>query len=131
MQASWNRGRKGFSLVEVLAAAVLVGVGVAALFGALSSLSQAQGRMQEREVMVRLADSKLAELAATRTYLVEPEGGFENPEEQDYRWTAETEPTGTENLDLLRVRVSRTDRDGETISETLVFTAPAVQETEE
>lgn len=116
--------RRAFTLIEVVVSAVLVAVGISALVSSLGSFSQAQRRMIDRERIERLADAKLKELAATRSYQSETEGDFEQEGQPGFTWEAETEISGIENLVELRVTVSKEGTDQSVIARTLLFDPP-------
>lgn len=125
-----SRGSRGFTLIEILVAAVLVGVGIAAVLGGLASLSQAQRRLIERETIERLAQSKLKELAATREYESVTEGDFSAEGMGKYAWQAATQESGVENLKHLSISVTLENSDLTAKAETLVFTPPAPTESQ-
>lgn len=125
-----SRGSRGFTLIEVLAAVVIVGIGIAAVMGGFGALSQTQRRIIERETIERLAQSKLKEIAATREYDSVAEGDFSGEGLPDYTWSAATQESGVENLQHLSVTVELDDSDLTATAETLVFTPPAPTEEE-
>ena len=100
-----SSGRKAFTLVEVLVAVALVGIGVVAVMGALSSLTKAQVRMLEREQMQRLALQKYEELVATGEYTTSSSGDFSDRNEARFQWDSTVDATGVENLQALTIRV--------------------------
>lgn len=123
--------KRGFTLVEILVAAVLLGVGIAGLLGAFSALSRAELKMVNRDRAQALANTKLEELAATREYESTTSGGFEgNPDGEGFQWEAEFTATGTENLNLLRVTVTESGTDLSATAQTLLYTPPAPTEEE-
>lgn len=103
-----RRGSKGFSLVEVLAAVVLLGVGITAALAALGAIDRSQARMSERARLHELASARLAELVATDA-LASPtlEGDFADRGEPNVRWQADLAPAGVDGLQVLRVRARR------------------------
>ncbi len=125
-----NRGPRGFTLMEVLAAVVIVGIGIAAVMGGFGALTQTQRRIIERETIERLAQTKVKELAATREYESSTEGDFSGEGLPDYTWTAATQESGVENLQHLNVTVTFGSSDLTATADTLVFTPPAPTEEE-
>lgn len=121
------RRRLGFTVVEVLAAAVLLGVGVVAALGAIGTITRAEMRMEEKEVLQSLASDKLHEVLATFDFATPSLGGdLEDRGRPDVRWEVEVAPSGIENLDRVRIVVTppgRTDEAGVSL-ETLVFRPP-------
>ncbi|HRI44742.1 MAG TPA: type II secretion system protein [Fimbriimonadaceae bacterium] len=119
-----SRARRGFTLIEALAAAVLLGVGVAAAMGALASITRAEAAARDTDTLRRLAAAKLDEVVGLRDLQgASTEGGFDGAELRDARWRLEIVPAGAENLDRIRVTVERGGR--EAAAETLVFSPPA------
>ena len=96
---------RGFSLVEVIAATVLLAVGIAAGMGALSKMVGADTRVGELETMSRLAQTKFDELIATEQATSSTEGTFEDIGENKYKWSLEITPSGITNLDTVRLTV--------------------------
>jgi len=115
----------GFSLLEVLVAITLVGIGVAGSMGAMSSISKNQVRVLETERMERLAADKLAELISTgEAFNGDGSGTFDGDRETSgITWKSLDEPTGTENLDVITITVTKGDR--EVSVSTLRYRAPA------
>lgn len=127
---SWNvrnRRSKGFSLVEALAALVLLGVGIAAVVTAQGSLGRTESRMQELQVMARLAESKLSELMATEAANVSDSGDFTEEGDNDHEWEIIVDPSGIENVNAIRLIVRKTSgrtNDPEYELNTLQFVPP-------
>jgi prepilin-type N-terminal cleavage/methylation domain-containing protein len=97
--------RKGFSLVEALVSIALTGIGVAAVMGAIGSMTNAQTRLLDRERMQLLAVEKFDELVATGDFDFDSSGDFVDRGEDRYEWTSTVATTGIENLSHLRVVV--------------------------
>ena len=120
---------KGFTLIEVLVAATLLGVGVAAVIGGIRSVNKAEGRARELEVMQRLAVDKYDEIRATTdTYAAGDSGDFVEKNIDDYTWEMKVDSTGVENVSAITVTVSKRDTDeGEPVGAVsgLVFEKPA------
>jgi prepilin-type N-terminal cleavage/methylation domain-containing protein len=99
-------GSKGFTLIEALAAVVILGAGIAAVMGAFSSVARSEDRSRQSEVMHRLAIEKLEELrATTETFTTSESGNFEEKNLPNYTWSMEVENTGVENLEAVTVKV--------------------------
>ena len=96
------KARRGFTLLEVLATLVLVGIVLPiAMQGATLSLSAADSARKRTEATA-LAEAKLFELAAYG-----PEGALSgdfSPEQPQYRWAADVAYMET-NLAEIRVEV--------------------------
>lgn len=103
--------RRGFTLVEAVASVALLGVGVAAVMGALGAMTANSTRVRETEFMQRLAYDKYRELVATgQTDSAQISGDFSDREDSLHQWEAETGPSGIDNVETLRVTVQRNDR---------------------
>lgn len=120
--------RRGFTVVEALAATVLTGLGVAAAVQGLASLTHAQAIVVERERMNRLAVMKLDELIATGQ-LTNVGGTFEEMGETRYYWESSVATTGVENLTQLIITVRLADniaRSLEVRTSALAFEEPQI-----
>ena len=83
----------GFTLMEVLVAVTILGVGFVALFGVLSGSLSTVSRIEDREELVRTAQLKLNEICLALRQGREPasrSGEFGGK----YRWRAEIEAAG-------------------------------------
>lgn len=125
-----NRKRlvKGFTVMEALAAAVLVGVGVSAGMAAIGSMSTTEIRMRESEKLSRLAHMKLDEIVslgnATNT---DTDGTFEEYGEPNYEFNVEVTPSGVDSLDTVLVIAKKSGGDSttqEARAAGLLFTPP-------
>ena len=88
-----NSGTQGFTLMEVLVAVTILGVGFVALFGVLSGTLGTVTRIEDRETLVRTAQMKLNEICLALRQGREPaarSGEFGGK----YRWRAEIEAAG-------------------------------------
>ncbi len=125
-----NARRRGFTVVEALAATVLTGIGVAAAVQGLASLTQAQAIVVERERMNRLAIMKLDELVSTGQ-ITNVGGTFEEMGDSRYYWESSVGTTGVENLSQLIVTVRLADNEVRTLEVTasaLAFEEPLTTE---
>ncbi len=126
-----KRNRRAFTLVEVAVATALLGIGIAMALGALSKMTTTELRLRQVEKMNLLAVQKLHEvLALGDVNNQQTDGTFEDYGEPDYKWTLEVAPSGTENVDTVRLTVETssgrtTDPSAEVSS--LVFTSPNAQ----
>jgi prepilin-type N-terminal cleavage/methylation domain-containing protein len=129
--AQARKGNFGFTLIEVMVATVLLGLGIALGFGALSSMTRTELRIREVEKMNLLAVQKLGEVLATGNIAnQQTDGTFQDSGEPNYKWTLDTVATGTENLATARITVQTTagkSTDPVTTASGLVFTSPNAQ----
>lgn len=128
-----KKGRlKGFTIMEALAAAVLVGVGVTAGMSAIGSMSQTEIRMRESEKLSRLAHSKLEEIMALGNATnTDTDGNFEEYGEPNYEFTVEVQPSGIDSLDTILVTTKKSNSDTtsqEGRATGLLFTPPETTE---
>ncbi|MFO8013904.1 MAG: type II secretion system protein [Phycisphaerae bacterium] len=117
-------GRRGFTIVELLATLVLVGIVLpVVVHGVLLCLETAAFATQQAEAAA-LARSKLEELVATgQWYESEMEGDF-GEDRAEYRWTSLTGEWEDSRLAELAVFVTWTRRGQEhtVVLSTLVYT---------
>jgi prepilin-type N-terminal cleavage/methylation domain-containing protein len=118
----------GFTLVELLVAAVLLATGLAAAAAAFSAATRAQAAALTRTTEARLAQAKLAELQATGTTSGASEGTFDELDagqvhaandlsDYHYRWEIDS----TDLQGLARGQVSVWYRDNEQHPYTLIW----------
>lgn len=103
--------RKGFTVVEALVAATLLGVGIAGCVAGLASLTRAFSRMDDRALVQRMAHAKFDELVATGEWQTATDGGFETPEAANLVWEAEVQPTAIDGLASFRLVVRHSSRE--------------------
>ncbi|HXH60058.1 MAG TPA: prepilin-type N-terminal cleavage/methylation domain-containing protein [Fimbriimonadaceae bacterium] len=115
--------KKGFTLVEVMVAVVLVGIAVSALSSGLGSLTAAFRRSIENEALDRLANEKFDELVATGDWVTASYGDFTGDRYSDYSWSADTETTTIDGAEYLKVTVSKrgAGSNGSVVAEGLVY----------
>lgn len=106
---SSGHSRRGFTLVEALAAVALIAVGVVAALNALGAMATSEGRARELEVMQRMAINKLHELTATGQATTAMSGNFEDQNDTTYQWSLEVDTTGVTDLSAVTVSVTRRD----------------------
>jgi type II secretory pathway pseudopilin PulG len=100
----------GFSLLETLAALILLGVSTAALASSFAQSDAAQIQLVGRRTALVLGESKLAELSRESETVTS--GKFAVPYD-NYRWFSENE-TSDCGLTLVAVTVEWSGRDGKT-----------------
>jgi len=128
-QAS-KRNRRGFTLIEVAVATAILAIGVAMGMGALSAMTTTESRVRQVEKMNMLAVQKLHEVLAVGSVSTQQtDGTFEDYGESNFKWTMEVAPSGTENLETVRITVETTanlSSDPSAEVSGLVFTSPNV-----
>ena len=96
---------RGFTLIEVMVALIIVALSLTALTASMNQMIDAANTMRERTFASWIAQNKIAEM---RLAGVIPKVGESNGEvdfaNATWAWTAEVSETGVENL--LRVEVS-------------------------
>lgn len=119
---------KGFTLVEVVVSAALVGLGLAAAIRGYSSLSESDLRLRDREKIQRLAFDKYNELAATGQLTASLSGDFADRNLTGYTWSSDVVATGTTDLNEIKVTVKKENSNDSYELDALSF-APAAQTT--
>lgn len=103
--------QRGFSLMEVLVAMMILGIAFSTLFGLISGSLRNVDRIQENEKIIRFAQMKLNEMTLQLNQGISPElsGSFD----PKYQWRGGLEPVSMEvgpesrpGYILLRLRLS-------------------------
>lgn len=115
---------KGFTIVEVLVAILVLAIGITGLVGSIAGLTRAESAIAQRDLIDRIAHEKLDELVATGTWQSQAGGSFDDPRYDDYTWSIEEINVGVTNLIGLELTVSSQNK-GEVILNTIVYTPPA------
>ena len=101
-------GRVGFTLIEVLVAAMLTAIAVAGVLGGIRALTKAQSQAQTADTLQRLAAEKMDDLQLLSDPTSSGVGGdFSDRGYQDVTWQVDEETTGTLDLDQVTVTVTR------------------------
>jgi type II secretory pathway pseudopilin PulG len=119
--------RRGFTLIEAVAAIGLVSIGVVSSLTGLAAIAKNDQALLERERMQKLAVQKYDEVIATGLIdTAELSGDFTDQNIDGFEWEATVEPSGEENLEVLTVTVNKTgDAEGpQATMDGLVFRPP-------
>ena len=103
-----SRGTQGMTLVEVVVATVILGVGVAGLMSAATLGMRNQQKSEMRAAALCLAQQKLGEvdlIGAHVWMLARPTSGEEELAGHTYRWTLKIEQQPVGELFAVRVQV--------------------------
>lgn len=89
-----------------MAAVLILSVGIVAVYGGMNSLTRAEARARDQDLVQRLADEKYEELVSTEPDLSAPQNGnFDDRDLPNYTWEMESTPSGIESLQSITVRV--------------------------
>jgi len=106
--------RKGFTLIEVLAALLLIAIVLPVVMQGLSLASAAAGSARRRTEAAGLAESKLNELVATGSWQTGNVSGDFAPDWPEYRWEAAlstySSDSSGQSLEEIDLRVMWTQR---------------------
>jgi prepilin-type N-terminal cleavage/methylation domain-containing protein len=120
--------KKGFTLVEVVVSVALLAIGIVVSLGSLSAMTKTEFKLRKTEEMNRLAVQKIEEvLAVGNATTAETSGTFDDYGYTGYEWSLEVAPSGTENLDTIRVTVTEASANssaGVSVS-SLLYTPPS------
>ena len=120
--------KKGFTLVEVVVSVALLAIGIVVSLGSLSAMTKTEVKLRKTEEMNRLAVQKIEEvLAVGNAATAETSGTFDDYGYTGYEWSLEVAPSGTENLDTIRVTVTEASANssaGVSVS-SLLYTPPS------
>ena len=118
----------GFTMIEVLVATVLLGLGITMGFSALSSMTRTELRVRQVEKMNLLAVQKLNEVIAYGNIANQPtDGSFSDSGDPDYQWRMDTTASGTDNVATVRITVETSNNktsDPTASANGLIFTSP-------
>jgi type II secretion system protein I len=105
-----ERGRPGFTLIEVLVAVAVLAIGISAGVRAIGAMAQSSAAAEDRETAVRLAAERLAVLeAGVEGTAGNAEGNFET--EPRFRWQ-QSVAASSEQPGVLEATVTITWLDG-------------------
>jgi prepilin-type N-terminal cleavage/methylation domain-containing protein len=118
-----RNGRRAFTLVEAMVTTALVGIALAGALAGIASLSKADTRARDAELLQRLAIQKMTEFeSVSDPREVENSGDFTDAGYPDAQWELTVETGGEENLDLLTITATRGTN--EQVVKQLVYVPP-------
>jgi prepilin-type N-terminal cleavage/methylation domain-containing protein len=124
---------RGFTLIESLAAAALMAVGITASMSALGAVAKEEARAREVDFVQRLARAKYDELVSTNQQTIASQSGdFSDRNIQGYTWNLDVESSTVNNLDTVTVTVQKQNGgsgDPEGIVEKLIYISPSTTST--
>lgn len=101
-----RQAKRGFTLVEVIVATALLGIGIAFSMGALGAMTATENKVRMSEKLNRLAVLKLEQvLAEGNIETAQTDGDFQDFNEPGFSWTLAVAPSGIENVDTIIVTV--------------------------
>ncbi|HHX40495.1 MAG TPA: prepilin-type N-terminal cleavage/methylation domain-containing protein [Armatimonadetes bacterium] len=99
------RGERGFTLIEMIVATLILAMGIAGALATFGAISRASGMAAEYDQAAFLAERRLAEIAVLgASALTEESGDFED-EAPGWQWEQEVVETEIEGVIELRVTV--------------------------
>lgn len=101
-----RRRQNGFTLVEMIVAALLLAVGGVAALACMSAATRSMAAAQTLTTAALLAQQKISELEADPTQLMsgDQQGDF-SPDHPDYTWQATVEPTDLVTVEKITLTV--------------------------
>jgi type II secretory pathway pseudopilin PulG len=123
-----ERPHRAFTLLEGLAAAALLAVGITACMTTLGAIAGAESRAREQDKVQRLALQKYDELISTNQQaLASQSGDFADRNMSGYTWNLDLEQSQVNNLDTVVVTVQKqnpSSRDPKGVAEGLIYISP-------
>ena len=124
------RRKRGFTLLEAMAAVVLLGIGVVAAMGANAQIIRNEDRARRIEQMQRLAQEKLAELIATGQATASTNGDFTDQNVSGMTWSLEINTSGITDLNSATLTVQGNGTTDDTYRlDTLLYVPPTTTTT--
>lgn len=124
MRSAPPRNRRGFTLLEAMAAVVLLGIGIVGAMGAFATVTRTESSARQKERMQQLASAKLAELVATGQATTSTNGDYADEQEPDYTWSLEIGTSGITDLNTATITVTRSGTSEKAKLDTLLYAPP-------
>jgi Tfp pilus assembly protein PilV len=103
-----NNRRRGFTLIEAMVAALLVSIGVVAVFGGIAALNRAEARSRDADLLQSLTLQKMNEMGAVNDpRTADTSGDFSDRGYPDVTWEIDVEPSGAQDVDKITVTATR------------------------
>ena len=120
--------RRGFTLIEVLVAILLVAVAVVAALKGIRALGDADQKAKRADMLQELALEKLNELEATESpNSFDTSGDFSDRNHPEITWSLDMEQSDTQNLDEATMKVTM-GKDSQSLKE-LIYVPPTTSTT--
>jgi len=105
-RGSRRSARRGFTLIEVLAALLLMAVVMPVVMNGISLATRTSSTARRRDEAGGLAQAKLAEIIATGQWLNGNLSGDFSPDWPEYRWEAALQPQLNSNMTITTTQVT-------------------------
>ncbi|NLB95910.1 MAG: prepilin-type N-terminal cleavage/methylation domain-containing protein [Armatimonadetes bacterium] len=99
------RGERGFTLIEMIVATLVLAMGIAGALATFGAISRASGMAAEYDQAALLAERRLAEIAVLGVSELTEESGDFGDEAPGWQWEQELLETEIEGVIELRVTV--------------------------
>lgn len=117
--------KRGFTLIEAMAAVVILGVGIVAAMSGFSTLAKSEFNARQTEKMVRLGQDKLAELVATGQATQSSNGDFTDQNEPDYTWDLQVNTSDITDLNSVTISVNQANSSRAAVKiDTMLYVPP-------
>jgi prepilin-type N-terminal cleavage/methylation domain-containing protein len=119
---------RGFTLIEALASAALLGVGITATLSALGAIAKSEAAVRERSMLQSMATDKYDELISTNQQALSSQSGdFTDRNVQGYTWNLDVENSQVSNLSTVTLTVQKQNAqpsDPTGVAEGLIYISP-------
>lgn len=124
MSTRFNNKSTGFTLVEVMVAAVLIAIAVAGAMAGIGAISRAQSRQEDAVLLQRLAEEKVNDVELLQDPTdIGAQGDFADRGYPDITWSANVITSSITNVDQLTIVATR-GREAQSLT-TQIYVPPA------